>query len=107
MPFTVNRVGIKRIHTAAINRPVVFNSIGLVRLILLFGNINRVCNGALVRFTLLKRVLNGQCRDSTLFLQPVEKEARDSLMYEYDFGGGWMHEIRLEAIFLMSGRWRF
>lgn len=36
--------------------------------------------------------------DRAVPLAAILKELGDSLMYEYDFGDGWMHEIRLEEI---------
>lgn len=36
--------------------------------------------------------------DRAVSLAAILKEVGDSLMYEYDFGDGWMHEIRLEEI---------
>lgn len=36
--------------------------------------------------------------DRAVPLSAILKEAGDSLMYEYDFGDGWMHEIRLEEM---------
>ncbi|MDP4213075.1 MAG: plasmid pRiA4b ORF-3 family protein [Bacteroidota bacterium] len=36
--------------------------------------------------------------DRAVPLSAILKEAEDSLMYEYDIGDGWMHEIRLEEL---------
>ena len=36
--------------------------------------------------------------DRVVPLSAILKEDGDSLTYEYDFGDGWMHEIRLEGI---------